>query len=222
MRVVLFVITLLVLIPAPAQTIRYITDHIEVTLRTGQGIEHRVLRTLESGVTVKVLETSPQGYSRIQTEEGIEGWVLSRYLMSTPSAKEQLNAAKQRIANLELKTAQLKEEIQKISQQRKTTQEKAQTLLEDNQRLGKELEYIRQTAASALAIDSENKRLKDQLMNLERVVQGLQQENVALRDRTSREWFLIGAGVILIGMLIGLVIPKIRWKRRSTWSDSFL
>ncbi|WP_240761812.1 TIGR04211 family SH3 domain-containing protein [Nitrosococcus wardiae] len=216
----LFVISCLALTPTPAQTIRYITDQIEVTLRTGQGIEHRVLQTLESGVAVKVLETRSEGYSRIQTEEGVEGWVLSRYLVSTPSAKEQLSIAKQRIANLELKTAQLKEEIQKISQQRKTTQEKSQTLLEDNQRLGKELEYIRQTAASALAIDSENKRLKDQLINLERVVQGLQQENVALRDRTAREWFLLGAGVILIGMLIGLVIPKIRWKRRSTWSDS--
>lgn len=218
----LLVISLLAFSTAPAQTTRYITDQFEIALRTGQGVKHQILQTLKSGAPVEVLETSPKGYSRVQTKEGLEGWILSRYLMSTPGAREQLAIAKQRIANLELNIAQLKEELQKISQQKSAIKEKTHLLLRDNQRLHKELEHIRQTAASALAIDSENKRLEDQLLNLERTVQELQQENMALRDRTAREWFLIGAGVILIGMLIGLVIPKIRWKRRSTWSDSLL
>jgi SH3 domain protein len=46
----------------------------------------------------------------------------------------------------------------------------------------------------------------------------VQQENENLRDRTARDWFIVGAGVVLVGIIIGLIIPKIRFrKKKSNW-----
>jgi SH3 domain protein len=31
---------------------------------------------------------------------------------------------------------------------------------------------------------------------------------------------MVGAGVVLIGILAGLIIPRIRWRKKSSW-DTF-
>ena len=90
----------------------------------------------------------------------------------------------------------------------------------DYRRVSQELAEIKRTASSALAIDSENKDLKSRLVALERNLQTLQQENESLKDRTARDWFMLGAGVLLIGILVGLIIPRIRWRKKSSW-DTF-
>jgi SH3 domain protein len=81
-----------------------------------------------------------------------------------------------------------------------------------------ELTRVRQASASALAISQENKALKAQLDHLQQERDALQQHNDALRNGAMRDWFLAGAGVVLVGILIGLIIPRIRWRRKSQWN----
>jgi SH3 domain protein len=90
----------------------------------------------------------------------------------------------------------------------------------ESRTVSQELAEIKRTASSALAIDSENKDLKSRLVSLERQLQTVQQENESLKDRTARDWFMVGAAVILLGIIIGLIIPKIRFRRKSSW-DTF-
>jgi SH3 domain protein len=56
---------------------------------------------------------------------------------------------------------------------------------------------------------------------LERNMQTVQQENESLKDRTARDWFMVGAAVVLLGILVGLIIPRIRWRKKSSWGDTF-
>ena len=58
------------------------------------------------------------------------------------------------------------------------------------------------------------------LVSLERQLQTVQQENQSLKDRTARDWFMVGAAVVLLGIIIGLIIPKIRFRKKSSW-DTF-
>ena len=74
-------------------------------------------------------------------------------------------------------------------------------------------------ASSALAIDAENKELKSRIVAYERQAQSLQQENEGLKDHTARDWFMVGAGVVILGMIIGLIIPRIRWRKKSSWDS---
>jgi SH3 domain protein len=48
----------------------------------------------------------------------------------------------------------------------------------------------------------------------------LQQANRELANQSTQRWFLIGAGVVCGGILIGLILPRLRLRRRKdTWGS---
>lgn len=217
-------ITLLSLCPllaTPAQAaVRYITDELTVPLRSGTSTQHRILRMLPSGSRLEVMEIDEQaGYSRVQAGNGLEGWILSRYLMATPAARDRLTAAEQRLAELQMSD---KERIERMEALRNEASEKGaevERLTRENQELSERLAAIEQTAASSLALASENKALKSKVLAIQREQLTLTQENEKLRDHTARDWFLVGSGVLILGMIIGLILPRIRVARRSSWDS---
>ena len=83
--------------------------------------------------------------------------------------------------------------------------------------LESELAEIRRTAADVLAINRQNKNLREQLAAEEIRVATLEQENRALTTQTTRYWFMAGALVLLFGILLGIWLPRIRWQRRSRY-----
>ena len=65
----------------------YVIDQITITLRAGQGTQHQILRTLPSGTPMEVLRVNEDsGYSQVRTKDGVEGWVLSQYLIDEPTS----------------------------------------------------------------------------------------------------------------------------------------
>lgn len=205
--------------PALAQATRYVTDQLEVDMRTGESTQHRIVAMLRSGTRVQVLEDNPEtGWSRVRTEQGAEGWVLTRFLENTPSARERLARADQEIARHNATIRDLTEKQRSATGDAGELRRQVEELTRTNQTQEQELNRIRRTSANAIALDEENRTLKEQLGRLERDHQMLQQQNEVLRDSTSRDWFIVGAGVVLLGIIIGLIIPKIRWKRKSAWN----
>ena len=211
--------TLLTPILVQAQTTRYVSDKLEITMRNGQGVKFNIRKMLESGARLDVLETDPAGYSRVRTEDGVEGWVLSRYLTNTPSAREQLDASRQRVANLELEVTKYKEEIGTLNSQNSTADSENLNLKETAQRLSKELDDLRRTASSAVALDNENRQLKEKLQEIDHENQSLVIENNALRDNNTRSWFLVGAAVLFAGLILGLIIPRLRIRKKDSWGS---
>jgi SH3 domain protein len=198
----------------------YISDQLEVTLRSGKSTSHSIIRMLRSGTPVEVLEEDKDsGYSMVRAL-GKEGWVLSRYLMKGPVPRDQLAGAEKKLAELELENRKMMTAMQALKAEKDTIEQANSSMDADYRKVSQELAEIKRTASSALAIDSENKDLKSRLVALERNMQTLQQENENLKDRTARDWFMVGAGVVLIGILVGLIIPRIRWRKKSSW-DTF-
>jgi len=197
---------------------RYVSDRLEIQMRTGKGTQFRILRMLPSGTPLEVLEVDQEnGYSRVRAPGGVEGWVLNRYLMKGQAARDRLADAEKRLAELELENRKLKTSFGDLKQEKSQADDKRGALDKENRKLTQELEEVRRTASSALAIDAENKDLKGRIVAYERQLQTLQQENEGLKDRTARDWFMVGAGVVILGMIIGLIIPRIRWRKKSSW-----
>jgi SH3 domain protein len=204
---------------ASAET-RYVSDRLEIQMRTGKGTQFRILRMLPSGTALEVLEVDQEnGYTRVRTPGGVEGWVLSRFLMKGRAARDQLADAEKRLARLELENRKLSASLEELQKAKGNTTSERDQLVKENRRLSQELDEIRRTASSALAIDAENKELKSRIVAYERRAQSLQQENEGLKDRTARDWFMVGAGVVVLGMIIGLIIPRIRWRKKSSWDS---
>lgn len=203
-----------------AASTAYITDDLEVTLRTGTSTKHGIVRVLPTGSRLTVVENdADSGYSRVRTEAGAEGWVLTRYLVNSPPAKvrlgtveaqleqarEQLNAAK----------AQLQESTSKVTALGQTREQFAQ----ENTKLKRELEEIRRTSSNTLKIADENRQLNRRLAEMENEAMLLRQDNATLKDRSRRDWFVVGAIVVVGSMLLGILLTRIRWRRRTGWGD---
>jgi SH3 domain protein len=190
-------------------------------MRSGKGNSYSINRMLGSGTPVEVLEVdASKGYTKVRTKSGHEGWVLSRYLMKSQAARDRLAAAEKELAELELENRKLETAMTALSEEKSALNEKLTSLDGESRKVSQELIEIKRTASSALAIDSENKDLKGRVVSLERELQTLQQENEGLRDRTARDWFMVGAAVVLLGIIVGLIIPRIRWRKKSSW-DTF-
>jgi SH3 domain protein len=201
-----------------AASTRYVSEELEITMRTGQGVKFGISRMLTSGTKLTVLETNKAtGYSKVRTQTGKEGWVLTRYLSNEPSSRNRAATSEQKVANLELEIAKYKEELQVLSSQNESSSAENLTLKETSQRLSKELDDLRRTASSAVALDNENRQLKQKLQQMNHDMQAVTIENSALKGSDSKRWFLIGAAVLFGGILLGLIIPRLRVRRKDAW-----
>ncbi len=216
---ILLVLPLLSPLSAAAETTRYVSDQLEITMRSGQGVKFGIRKMLSSGTKLDVIETDPAGYSKVRTSNGVVGWVLTRYLDNLPSSRDRLAASEQKIANLELEIAQYKSEIEALSAQNSDTDSQNLTLTETSQRLKKELDSLRRTASNAVALDNENRKLKEQLQEIDHQTQLLIIENSSLKDNNAKTWFLVGAAVLIAGLLLGLIIPRLRFQKKSSWGS---
>ena len=204
---------------AAAET-RYISDRLEITMRSGKGTKFGITRMLRSGTPVEVLDIDKaSGYSQIRTKSGKEGWVLSRFLMRGRAARDQLTTAEKNLAELELANNMMMANIKTLTQEKKLLEASLSDLDGESRNVNQELAEIKRTASSALALNTENKNLKGRVVSLEREMQTLNQENESLKDRTARDWFMVGAAVILLGIITGLIIPRIRFRKKSSWDQ---
>jgi SH3 domain protein len=199
----------------------YVSDTLEITMRSGKGTSYGITRMLRSGTQVEVLdEDKKTGYSQVRTKSGKEGWVLSRFLMKTPAARDRLASAEKQLAEIELENRKLETTLASLKDEKVKLSKNLGSLDSESRKVSQELAEIKRTASSALAIDTENKELKTRVVSLERQLQTMQQENEGLKDRTARDWFMVGAAVVLLGIIVGLIIPRIRWRKKSSW-DTF-
>ncbi|AMK78219.1 hypothetical protein A1342_05230 [Methylomonas methanica] len=189
----------------------YVTDKVEVPLRSGESERTKIVKMLENGIPVSVLQESTEnGYTYIQTNNGAEGFILSRYLTGEPSARTQLEAATKKL-----------EALQEENKLLKTAQATGQEAGKERDRLSTELSELQQTAANAIQLKQQRDQLQERVIAVERELQQLKRENQALTDSSNQDWFLYGGGLALFGVLLGFILPKLSWRRRSSGWDSF-
>ena len=205
---------------AYAQETRYVTDTLEATVRTGKGTEYQILRIIQSGTPVKVLESTQDGYTRVELKDGKAGWMLSRYLSETPIARVRLAAAEKQVEQLSAENNRLKGEKQALAQAKIEAEQALTRLGEKRAELNQEVSDLGKLAARPQAVESKNQKLQERIATLETETQRLREENASLQTGDDRGWFLAGAGVLLGGFALGVLVPRIRWRKKSSW-DTF-
>ncbi len=121
---------------------KYVTDEFEIMLRTGQSTQHEIRRQVKSGTPLVVLQES-EGYTNVRMPNGVEGWVLSRYLMNQPSGRD-------RLAVLEKRHEKLKTKFD-------------QAVAEEKAAMQKEIAKLKDIAKRPLELQRQNDQLKAQL-----------------------------------------------------------
>lgn len=203
MRFPLAAVLLLLPLFAVAET-RFV--EVEVTLRRGPGTDFGISQMVRSGSPVEVLETNrAAGWTRVRIPGGAQGWMLTRYLVSNPAGQQELIAAQQRIDEL-------------TQANREVTGERNR-LMNESDNLAEELAKLKELSSDSIALEATNKRLQVSVERLEQEVSILKEENRLLGANVKRDWFLAGGGVLFLGLLLGLILPRVQWRRKRSWSD---
>ena len=198
----------------------YITDEFEVTMRSGTSTSNSIVRMLRSGEAVTVLEEdSATQYSLVETKEGKQGYVLSRFLMDIPAAKQTLQELETNFAQQQLRLEERATEVAELKQmldREKTDNDALKSTLRASEQ---ELTQVRTAAQDTLNILEQNEQLQTAVELLHQEKTQLTETNAELSDSTRLDWFVRGGAVSLIAFVIGIVVTRIRWKKKDTWGS---
>ena len=218
-RILLALVLTLLCSSAVAQEVfKYVNDYLVITLRTGPSNQFKVEKTLGTGTRLTVIdETAENGYIKVRTDAGTEGWALIQYLVDEPVARLLLVTAQNKLAKLEKEHQQLQKRHKELSSQSGSTSKERDQLEQQADKLSKELASLKKVAARPLELESENKRLSSQMVELNNKLRITEEKNQALEDSEARQWFAIGAIVLFAGIFLGWVLPKLKPQRRDSW-----
>src|SRR6185436_17819324 len=205
-------------VQAEAET-RYVTDRTQVELRRGPSTEYRILRYLEAGDRVEVLEQNEQqGFSRVKVgDQDTEGWVPTASLVAEPIARERLAVVERNLASARERVTTLESQNQSLTRDLTTARSELEQARTNHGTVSRELADLRTAAANVVEIRDDNTSLHERLGQRDREVDQLTADNARLSTRNNQNWFVVGAAVLLAGIVIGLVAPMLRRKRRSDW-----
>lgn len=199
---------------------RYVTDQFEITMRSGPSTSNNIISMLKSGTKVTVIEQDDETkYSLVETSKGKQGYVITRYLDSYASGRA-------RFANLKVETEQLKATIKNLRQEAEESGIKSSndtskilSLSSSLSKTEKELHDLKEATRDTILVLQQNDSLKTRINDLEADKLKLLEENAGYKDSTAMDWFIRGSAVSLIAFLMGIIVTRIRWKKRDSWSN---
>jgi SH3 domain protein len=198
----------------------YVTDFFEITLRTGPTAQHKVIAMPASGQAVEVLETQ-EDWSLVRllgkSQDDLEGWVRTRYLITRIPWKIQIEALNDENSRLREKIGDVERQLSDITISK---QNLTSDLQENNATLAKlknDYEALKQDAKGYIELKTQYDAASASLKSIETTAQALTKENEELKSSHNIRWFATGALVLLGGLVIGLVLGSKQKKRKSLY-----
>ena len=196
---------------------KYVSDIVYVPMRSGPGNEYRIIHSaIKSGLKMNVLEM-PEGsdWAHVQTESGLEGWLPKQYLIDTPTARLQLNTALSQLSAAKTRAAELEQQLVELKQEHDKLNKEASSSAKTNSQMEEELRNIKALSADAVNLSVRYKDLLEKHDLIQTEFDAVRAENDRLKaDATINQW-LFGAGLVILGMFLMLILPALRPKKRN-------
>ena len=194
----------------------YITEKLEIPVRSGESREYRIIRYLQAGAQVEMLQTYESGYTKIRDERGREGFVLGRYLVDRAPSFVIAGRLETEVAKQRETIKRLEQDIEALTAQNKSSNESVKMV--KDQLAEKEVELKEFLAAAGDSITLRNRLVA---LETERQVlladnETLRAEKLAARDDSFKSWFALGAITLAVGWFVGLLMPRVRRSRIDT------
>ncbi len=204
-----------------AKNVQYVSDDLTIPMRSGTTNAHKILKFLNSGVPLEVIElTDDKKHALVVPvdDESKTGWVETSSLMPNRSAREQLVRLKKKMQLMKEQRAALKTQLTDSQAQNAVLQTTRSELEHKIKSLQNMLARLRKNASDPIRIADENERLKQQLADAEAKTAELTEENIILGDENIKSWFLIGGAVSIGSLIFGILLTRIRWKKNDRWA----
>ncbi len=196
-----------------AESFVYITDELDLPIRSDKNFGNNIIRLLPSGTELSLLQSTEDGWAQIQFDDTI-GWIKTFYLSSNPSAREELKKLTSEYNSNTLLISKLSDEKEELEKQLKSIKNDNTNLIIQSSKSQAEKEHIEQIYQDALKIEHENEKLIQSNLQLKAELQLAENNAEIQNDTSSRNWFIVGAIVLFLGMIIGLIAPNLLKRRR--------
>ncbi len=199
---------------------RYITDQFEVTMRSGTSTSNSIISMLDSGTAVTVIEEDvATRYSLVETDNGKQGYVLSRFLVALPAARDRLARLQVKSDELQNTIGELRKELANHRDIKQNDDQQISSLQGNLDKTEKALAELKQATSDTVSVINQNKDLQTRISQLVEEKERLSEENARYKDSTAMDWFIRGAAVSLIAFLLGIIVTRIRWKKQDSWGS---
>jgi SH3 domain protein len=199
---------------------RWVTDEFEIMLRSGKSSKQRIVRQLVTGTKVELIKVDKEsGYTEVKLVSGEQGWVLTRYLQAIPTAGLRLPPVEQQLKRSKSEQAVLRKEISTLKKEQQTLKREVADLQSSNRSSQNQLDRITKLSSDTIQVDNQNQQLLEQADENQQTISRLEAENTQLASRSNREWFLVGGAVLVLGMLLGIIIPRVSQRKKSSWGE---
>ena len=194
----------------------YITEKLEIPVRSGDSRDYRIIRYLQAGAQVEILETYESGYTKIKDERGREGFVLGRYLVDRAPSFVIASRLEAEVAKQKETIKRLRQDIKALTSQNESSGESVKAIKDQLAKKEAELNEFLATAGDSITLRNRLVALETERQVLLADNETLRAEKLAVGDDSSKSWFALGALTLAAGWFVGLLMPRVRRSRVDT------
>jgi SH3 domain protein len=198
--------------PVLAET-QYINDKMKITLRTGPANDRKIIALLNIGQKVEILKPG-EDWTQIRLDNGKEGWVLSRFLTKKIPSRIELEVLKDKHQALLARDALLQEENKTLKAENQAFNNDLASTQKKLQALNTSYESLKTASKEFLDLQSKYKKMSVKLAEQTQKADKYEEDLTKLLWNKNIKWFLSGAGVLILGFIIGFSTK--RQRRRSS------
>lgn len=203
------------------ERVGYVSDILYVPMRSGPGVEFRIVnKGVRSGTQLRVFENNEDStWTKVITAGGTEGWMRTQYVLSDRPAKLQLAEQTAALSELKRQNAKLKTENVTFKADNKNLLSGLGASDSRTVALERELNSLKERYASEIDLDNEHRKLLEEHKLLRTNRDLLVAENEGLKSDKTLSYMFYGAGLLILGMLLSIILPLLKPKRRhSDWA----
>ena len=217
----LFALTLLLTLWLPgtgntADTL-YVSDTtLEANLRSGTSQDNRIIGMLRPGTKV-TLTSEQDGWAEVTLEDGRTGWILRRYLSERPPWRETAERLQKENEQLRSKLNTVRTDYQQMMQ--KSTELQKQMDSQQGELLSAQSDYeeLKKSSTNYLNLKMAYENLQNEARQTKAKLDELEKAYGKLKTSRALRWFLSGAGVLILGWIIGSSMARVKRRRSSDY-----
>ena len=195
----------------------YVSDTtLEANLRTGTQKENRIIALLQPGEKLELLREE-DGWAEVTLADGRTGWILRRYLSERPPWR--VTAEKLGAENKQLRAqlATVEGGNQDLGQKNKELQKQVDLQQKELEKVRRNYEELKNSSTNYLNLKMAYENLQKGARQNNAKLNELEKAHGKLKTSKGIRWFLSGAGVLLLGYIMGTSVARLRRRRSSDY-----
>lgn len=210
---------LLAAVSTHAQTQAWISDQLLTTVNDAPSRSGKFVGTVTAGAAVEITGAEKDGYLPIRTDS-LQGWVLAKNIMNTPSVHAELAEKNRQIESLQQQNRDMASRESNLSSSMGDLNTRIQEAEAQAEQAKAELVELRRVSGNAIAISDRNKALQNDIVTLEQRIIEQTHEIHRLQQAANKQQWLVGGGLVIAGFVLQWLFSVMRLRRsRERYSD---